>query len=161
MKQSLADAMRAAPPGDPPETDPPGTDAPGAGARREQRAFRRYGVSLAVLVQPAPGASVPGESARGAARRGATVSALVTDLSVSGLVFVSARPYPPGSLVDVQISIGAHVFLVRAVVRRSQVLSLPGRRAFQCAAQLARGEAAARFVPAVARYLLQRKAAPA
>ncbi len=139
MKHSIADAMRSRPAAD---------DSPDAGGQREQRAFRRYGVSLAVLVQPV--------AAPAPTRRGATVSAVVTDLSVSGLVFVSNRPYPPGSLVDVQISLGAHVFLVRAVVRRSQVLALPGRRAFQCAAQLARGEAAARFVPAVAQYLLRR-----
>ncbi len=141
MKHSLADAMRSR----------PADDAPGAGGPSEQRAFRRYGVSLAVLVQPV--------DAHAQARRSATVSAVVTDLSVSGLVFVSPRPHPPGSLVDVQISLGAHVFLVRAVVRRSQVLALPGRRTFQCAAQLACGEAAGRFIPAVARYLLHRQRA--
>jgi hypothetical protein len=141
MKHSLADAMRSR----------PASAVPGAGGPSEQRAFRRYGVNLVVLVQPV--------DAHAQARRGAMISAVVTDLSVSGLVFVSPRPHPPGSQVDVQISLGAHVFLVRAVVRRSQILTLPGRRTFQCAAQLARGEAAARFVPAVARYLLQRQRA--
>lgn len=111
----------------------------------QRRAFQRYAVSLAVLVQPA-------EDGVGARRRGMT-TAIVTNASLSGLVLVCARPYPPGSVVEVQISLGAHIHLVRAVVRRSQVLALPGRRAFRCAAQLVRGEEVTRFIPALARYL--------
>lgn len=111
----------------------------------QRRTFQRYPVSLAVLVQPA-------EDGPGARRRGMT-TAIITNASLSGLVFVSARPYPPGSLVEVQISLGARVHLVRAVVRRSQVLALPGRRAFRCAAQLTRGDSVTRFIPALARYL--------
>lgn len=126
MKPSLTDALRARP--------------------EQRRAFERYKVSLTVLVQPVP------EDGAGA-RRGGMVSAIVTDLSLSGLVFVSRRPHPPGSIVEVQISLGAHVYLIHAVVKRSQVLALPGRRAFQCAAQLVRGEAVARYIPALARYL--------
>jgi len=112
----------------------------------QRRAFQRYPVSLTVLVQPAA------EDGAGARRRGMT-TAVVTNASLSGLVFVSARPHPPGSLVEVQISLGAHVHLVRAVVRRSQVLALPGRRAFRCAAQIVRGDGVTRFIPALARYL--------
>ncbi len=111
----------------------------------QRRAFQRYAVSLAVLVQPA-------EDGAGARCRGMT-TAIVTNASLSGLVLVCARPHPPGSVVEVQISLGAHVHLVRAVVRRSQVLVLPGRRAFRCAAQLIRGEEVTRFIPALARYL--------
>lgn len=129
MKPSLTDALRARP--------------------EQRRAFQRYQTSLTVLVQPAP------EDSAGA-RRGGMVSAVVTDVSLSGLVFVSRRPHPPGSIVEVQISLGAHLYMVQAVVKRSQVLALPGRRAFQCAAQLVRGESVARYIPALARYLYQR-----
>lgn len=112
----------------------------------QRRAFQRYAVSLAVLVQPA--ADVGGGTGR---RR--MVTAIVTNASLSGLVFVSNRPHPPGSLVEIQISLGAQLHLVRAVTRRSQILALPGRRAFQCAAQFVRGDEVTRFIPALARYL--------
>ena len=103
-------------------------------------------MNLTVLVQPAA------EGAGGLRRRG-MAPAIVTNASLSGLVFVTNRPYPLGSLVELQISLGAHLHLVRAVVRRSQILALPGRRAFQCAAQFARGEEVTRFIPALARHL--------
>ncbi len=115
----------------------------------QRRAFQRYAVSLTVLVQPMA------EDGAGA-RRGGMAAAVVTDVSLSGLVFVSRRPHPPGSLVEIQISLGAHVYLIRAVIKRSQVLALPGRRAFQCAAQLVRGDSVARYIPAMARYLYRR-----
>lgn len=115
----------------------------------QRRTFQRYAVCLTVLVQPAV------EDGAGARRRG-MATAVVTNASLSGLVFVSSRPHPPGSLVEIQISLGARVHLVRAVVKRSQLLALPGRRAFQCAAQLARGESMTRFIPALARYLYGR-----
>jgi len=114
----------------------------------QRRAFQRYAVSLTVLVQPA-------EDGAGARRRGMATT-VVTNVSLSGLVFVSSRPHPPGSLVEIQISLGAHLHLVRAVVKRSQVLVLPGRRAFQCAAQFVRGDGVARFIPTLARYLYLR-----
>ena len=116
------------------------------GRSGQRRAFRRYVVSLTVLVQPAA-------EAGGDARRRATATALVTDASLSGLVFVSSRPHPPGSHVEIQVSLGAHIHSARAVIRRSQVLALPGRRAFQCAAQFVRGDGVTRFIPALARYL--------
>ena len=112
----------------------------------QHRVFQRYAVSLTVLVQPAA------ENGIGARRR-RLVTALVTDASLSGLVFVSSRPHPPGSLVEIQISLGARIHLVRAVIRRSHLLALPGRRAFRCAAQLVRGDEVMQFVPALARYL--------
>ena len=118
----------------------------------QRRTFQRYPVSLTVLVQPAEGVG-------GLRRRGMT-TALVTNASLSGLVFVSNRPHPPGSLVEVQVSLGTHLHLVRAVVRRSQILTLPGRRAFQCAAQFVRGDSVPRFIPALARYLYQHRSGP-
>lgn len=128
------------------------------GSAADKRAFRRYRVSMAVLAQAVPEEN-SARTDRENARRHPTVSVVVSDLSLSGLVFVSPRPFPPGCLVDLQFSLGAHVYPVRAVVRRSQVLALPGRRAFECAAQLTRGESAARFIPAVARYLAGRSGA--
>ena len=120
------------------------TERPG-----QRRAFQRYRVSLTVLVQP--------EAENGVRRRAGVTTALVTNASLSGLVFVSSRPHPPGSLVEIQVSLGAHVHRVRAVVRRSRTLTLPGRRAFECAAQLVRGEEVTRFIPALARHLYQRR----
>ena len=111
----------------------------------QRRSFQRYAVSLTVLVQPAPEEGAAG-------RRRGMVTSLVTDASLSGLVFVSSRPHPPGSLVEIQVSLGTHIHLVRAVVRRSRILALPGRRAFQCAAQFVRGDEVTRFIPALARY---------
>lgn len=119
------------------------------GRSDQRRAFQRYAVCLTVLVQPAV-------EDRAGARRRRMATAVVTNASLSGLVFVSNRSHPPGSLVEIQISLGAHVHLVRAVVKRSQLLALPGRRAFQCAAQLVRGDSVARFIPALARYLYGR-----
>ena len=116
-----------------------------SGHSEQRRAFQRYPVSLTVLVQPAPEEGAAG-------RRRGMMTSLVTDASLSGLVFVSSRPHPPGSLVEIQVSLGAHIHLVRAVVRRSRILALPGRRTFQCAAQFVRGDEVTRFIPALARY---------
>ena len=118
---------------------------PKSGHSEQRRSFQRYAVSLTVLVQPAPEEGAAG-------RRRGMMTSLVTDASLSGLVFVSSRPHPPGSLVEIQVSLGAHIHLVRAVVRRSRILALPGRRAFQCAAQFVRGDEVTRFIPALARY---------
>lgn len=115
----------------------------------QRRAFQRYRVSLTVLVQPA--------AEDGVLRRRGVMTALVTNASLSGLVFISSRPHPPGSQVEIQVSLGAHVYRVRAVVRRSQILTLPGRRAFECAAQIVRGEEVTRFIPALARHLYHRR----
>lgn len=78
---------------------------------------------------------------------------LVTDISLSGLTFYSPNTYLPGSRLEVQMMLGAQTYLVEAVVRRGQFVALPGRRAWQCAVQLLRGEEAAQFVPRLARYL--------
>ena len=128
MKPSLSEAMK----------DPAGSG----------RGFQRYAVSMSVLVQPLAGAA-------GTRRREMRCAAL-TNISLSGLVFVSSRAYPPGSVVEVQIGLGAQVYLVQAVVRRSRLLSLPGRRAFQCAAQFVRSDSISRFIPALARSLFHR-----
>ncbi len=138
MKVSLSEAMKAA-----------------AG---DQRAWRRYPVCLTVLVQRILEDGVA-RSERETARRCPNVSVIVTDISLSGLVFVSSRPYPPGSLVEIQVSLGANVYPIHAVVKRSQVMLLPGRRAFACAAQFVQGEAVARFIPTVAKYLHRRSTA--
>ena len=122
-------------------------DAPPAGeSARENRAFRRYSVSLPVLACPL----LP-EGGRGQWTRRSTV--LVTDISLSGLTFLSPNSYLPGSRLEVQIALGAQTYCVEAIVRRGQFIALPGRRAWQCSVQLLRGEEAARFVPRLARYL--------
>ncbi len=120
----------------------------------DQRAWRRYPVSMTVLVRRVPEQN--GRSEWEQARRCPVISGLVTNISLSGVVFVSPRPYAPGSLVEIQISLGANTYPVRAVVKRGQVLLLPGRRVFQCAAQMVRGEEADRFIPTVAKYLQRR-----
>ena len=125
------------------------------GASSDKRAFRRYHVSMAVLARAVP-EDETARTERQNARRDPTVSVVVSDLSLSGLVFVAPRPFPTGSLVEIQFSLGAYVYPVRAVVKRCQGIDLPGRRAFRCAAQLVRGEGASRFIPVMARYLVKR-----
>lgn len=132
MRLPLHEAMRDAP--------PPSENA------RPYRAFRRYPVSLPVLVCPLLPAG-----GRGRWTRRSTV--LVTDISLSGLTFWSSNTYLPGSRLEMQIALGAQTYFVEAVVRRGQFISLPGRRSWQCAVQLLRGEEAAQFVPRLARYL--------
>lgn len=112
-----------------------------ADAQADGRAFRRYHVPLPVLVRDA------------GARRGRMTTALIADISLSGLVFLSPRAHAPGTQVEVQIALAGHTFLVGAVVRRTQCVLLPGRRVWRCAVQFLRGEEAARFVPRLARYL--------
>lgn len=132
MRLPLFEAMRDAP--------------PASESARTERAFRRYPVSLPVVVCPL----LP-EGGRGRWVRRSTV--LVTDISLSGLTFYSPNTYLPGSRLEVQMTLGAQTYLVEAVVRRGQFVALPGRRAWQCAVQLLRGEQAAQFVPRLARYL--------
>ena len=128
-------------------------------ASGDQRAFRRYPVNMAVLVRRVPDET--GRSDWAVVRRSPTASGLVTNLSLSGVVFVSPRPYAPGSLVEIQFSLGASIYPVRAVVKRGQVQWLPGRRAFECAAQFVRTESVTGFIPTVAKYLHRRYSDPA
>lgn len=138
MRLTLHESMTAGTSGAGPEKGP-----------ADGRAFRRFAVSLPVLVQAQDA---------GPARRARTATALVTDISLSGLVFLSPRAYAPGALIEVQIALAGHTHLVGAVVRRGQCVFLPGRRAWQCAAQLLRGDEAVRFIPRLARYLHARAA---
>lgn len=124
-------------------------------AEEDQRAFKRYQVNMTVLVQLVPTDGEMGPE-RQSARRSPLSSVVVTDLSLSGLVFVSSRAYALNSVVEIQFTLGANVHSVRAIVKRSDMLSLPGRRAHCCAAQLVRGEGVSRFIPAVAKYLHHR-----
>ncbi len=132
MRLPLNEAMRDAP--------------PASENARPHRAFRRYPVSLPVVVCPL----LP-SGGRGRWMRRSMV--LVTDISLSGLTFYSSNTYLPGSRLEVQMMLGAQTYFVEAVVRRGQFVALPGRRAWQCAVQLLRGEEAAQFVPRLARYL--------
>jgi len=122
-----------------------------------QRAFQRYPVSMTVLVQRIDDDGIA-YTEREKARRAPTASVVVTDISVSGLVFTATRPHPPSAVVEIQFCLGTRVFQIGAIVRRVQVLSLPGRRAFRCAAQFVCGEDIAEFIPAVAKYLQQTQA---
>lgn len=124
-------------------------------APQDHRVFQRYRVSMTVLVQRISEEDFAC-SEREKARHSPTASVVVTDISLSGLVFVTSRPHPPGTLVEIQFCLGARVFRIRAVMKRTQILALPGRRSFQCAAQFVRGEAIAEFIPAVAKYLQKR-----
>ncbi len=110
------------------------------------RAFRRYPVTLPVVVCPLLPA---GE--RGRWTRRSTV--LVTDISLSGLTFLSPNTYLPGSHLEVQMTLGAQTYFVEAVVRRGQCVTLPGRRSWQCAVQILRDDRAIQFIPRLARYL--------
>ncbi len=113
---------------------------------RTGRAFRRYPVSLPVVVCPLLPAG-----GRGRWTRRSTV--LVTDISLSGLTFLSPHTYLPGSRLEVQMTLGAQTYFVEAVVRRGQCVVLPGRRSWQCAVQLLRDDRATQFIPRLARYL--------
>ncbi len=137
MKQPLREAMR----------DP----MPPKERSSESRAFRRYAVTLPVVVSPL----VPeAELTRG--RRARRATALITNISLSGLTFLSPTTYLPGTRLSVQIALGAHTYLIEAVVRRGQYVCLPGRRAWQCSAQILRGDEAVRFIPRLAHYLYGR-----
>ncbi len=132
MRLPLSEAMR--------DTPPASENA------RTDRGFRRYPVSLPIVVCPLLPA---GE--RGRWTRRSTV--LVTDISLSGLTFLSPNTFLPGSRLEVQMTLGAQTYFVQAVVRRGQFVALPGRRSWQCAVQLLRGEEAVQFIPRLARYL--------
>ncbi len=137
MRQPLCEAMQ--------DPMPPGEKS------AESRAFRRYGVTLPVVVCPL----VPDEElTRG--RRARRATALVTNISLSGLTFLSPTTYLPGTHLSVQIALGAHTYFIEVVIRRGQSIALPGRRAWQCAAQILRGDEAVRFIPRLARYLYAR-----
>ena len=136
MKQPLREAMRDTLLD--PRNDPP----------NNSRAFRRYAVTLPVVVCPL----VPEEElTRG--RRARRATALVTDISLSGLTFLSPTTYLPGTPLQVQIVLGAQAYWIEVVARRGQFVALPGRRAWQCSAQILRGDEAVRFIPRLARYL--------
>ena len=134
MKQPLREAMQA-------------PMMPGE-KTADSRAFRRYGVTLPVVVCPL----VPDEELLHG-RRARRATALVTNISLSGLTFLSPTTYLPGARLCVQIALGAQTYLIEVVVRRGQSVALPGRRAWQCAAQILRGDEALRFIPRLARYL--------
>ena len=137
MRQPLREAMQ--------DPMPPGERS------ANSRAFRRYGVTLPVVVCPLVQEE---ELPRG--RRARRATALVTNISLSGLTFLSPTTYLPGTRLSVQIALGAHTYVIEAVVRRGQYVALPGRRAWQCAAQILRGDEAVRFIPRLAHYLYAR-----
>ena len=117
-----------------------------------RRKFRRYPVNLSALVKPlaAPDADSADTAARLVQR-----PAVVIEISMTGVVFVSPGSYSLNSVVELQITLGAISYTVQALVRRCDLHPLPGRRAFACSVQFVRGEHISQFVPAIAKYILR------
>ena len=117
-----------------------------------RRKFRRYPVNLLALVKPL---SAPDADSGDTAVRLVQRTAVVFEISMTGVVFVSPVSYTLNSVVELQITLGAVSYTVQALVRRCGLHPLPGRRAFACSVQFVRGEQIAQFVPAIAKYILR------
>ena|SRR5579884_2655833 len=126
------------------------------GEPNDKRSWRRFNIELTILVEPVS-EDEPEPELRSARSKQRT--ALVTDISVNGLFFVSPADYPIDSLVDIQLTLGTQSYSLRGLVVRHEVRELPGRSAHGCAVQFVRTESVKMAIPAIANYILRKTAA--
>jgi len=120
------------------------------------RNFKRYWVNFPVSIRP-----VAGEDAEGATPLSPALEdpaerlpALTHNISLSGIAFVCAGRYEPSGLVEIEITLAGQTHFLLARICRQRQLDLPGEALYYYGTQFVRTEAALRFIPAAAEFLL-------
>jgi hypothetical protein len=120
----------------------------------DKREWRRFNIELTILVEPVTEDDDP--MPKSARPRQST--ALVTDISLNGLYFISAVVYPINSLVDIQLTLGTQRFELRCLVCRAEDKELPGRTAHGSGVKFVRTDNVKVAIPAIANYILKKNA---
>lgn len=115
------------------------------------RTFKRYRVSLPVIIQAAAGEAGPEPE-----RPGEGLPGLAHNISLSGIGFVCLGQFEMGTLIEIEITIEAQTHLLLARVRWCRPLDLPGDTMYHYGTQFVRTEAVLRFIPDAAEFLLAR-----
>ncbi|GEM_PF-2367081 len=116
------------------------------------RKFKRYWVNFPVSVQAATEeAMLPVPAPEGLTER---LPALTHNISLSGIAFLCAGLYHPTELIEIEITLEAQTHLLLARIRRRRELDLPGEPMYHYGTQFVRTEAALRFIPIAAEFLL-------
>ena len=118
----------------------------------DNREWRRFNIELTILVEPVNEDDEPTPKAA----RPRQSTALVTDISLNGLYFISAVVYPIDSLVDIQLTLGTQRFELRCLVCRAEDKELPGRTAHGSGVKFVRTESVKAAIPAIANYILKK-----
>ncbi len=83
-------------------------------------------------------------------------TAVVTNISMSGLGLESAEAFEVGTYLLVKITVALKTFELPVVVRHCAVVKRPGRKIYSCGVQLVKSPACSEFIPALAKYLIAR-----
>ena len=115
------------------------------------RAFKRFDIQFTVLVKPLTLGDVPAQS-----NSSSQVTAIVTNVSMSGMGIEAAAPFPVETALLVVITVALKTFELPVIVRRCQQHQRPGRTIFASGVQYVKSQATTEFIPALAKYLQAR-----
>ena len=110
------------------------------------RTFKRYRVNVPLSIAPAAGDEL--DEAR------EVLPGLAHNVSLSGLGFVCFGRFEMESLLDVEITLESQTFVLLATVRRRSQMDLNGDVLYLYGTQFERTEAALRFIPVAAQFML-------
>lgn len=117
----------------------------------DQRKFSRFEVRLSAFITP-----VPDEDSSDALwyrRRNKEKPAIITDLSATGLHFISETNYSAGTQVWVSIMINEKAYPIRTMVRRQNSHMREGKTIYGHGVQFLRSDFAMEAAKAVMDYL--------
>lgn len=117
----------------------------------DQRKFSRFDVRLSSFATPVPEDDSP--DALWYRRRSKEKPAIVTDLSATGLHFISETNFPVGSQVWVSMQIDEKTYPVRGMVRRQNSHMRDGKTIYGHGIQFLRSDFAMEAVRVVMEYL--------
>ena len=121
---------------------------------RDKRRFQRFDIGMPVLVR-----QVVNEAAHALMRNNVKASqrtALVKDISMTGLYFLAAVKFAVGDVVELQMTLGARTYKINALIVRVSVHQLPGRESYGAGVQYVKSPAIDTVLPAIANYLRSR-----
>jgi hypothetical protein len=120
----------------------------------DQRRFSRFDVNISAFVTPIPEPSTL--DLMWYRRRSREKPAVVTDLSASGMRFISEQECVVSSQVWISVQIGESTFPVRATVRRKTSHMMQGRAIYAHGVQFVRSDFAGPAIAAIVEFLESR-----
>jgi hypothetical protein len=120
-------------------------------AAQMERKFKRFDIQFTVLVKPMTYVDNHVQTTSSS-----QVTAIVTNVSMSGMGFESAVAFDVDTSLLVVITVALKTFELPVVVRRCSQQQRPGRTVFTCGVQYVKSPSTTEFIPTLAKYLQAR-----
>jgi hypothetical protein len=112
------------------------------------RMFKRFDVQFTVIIK-----TPPSDGSEATFQLTSDVTAVVTNVSMSGLSFESGIQFPIDCALILGITVALKPFELPIIIRHSETLERPGRCVYSCGGAYTKSDATTAFIPTLAKYL--------